>query len=99
MADHLSRVDDARILADLHALRAIGPYRTGVHKPTFSEPHLRSLQWLVQLTPLYHGVALERALMLGDVGWGVLAHVGYLVLLGGIGVIGTARRLEKLLLS
>jgi hypothetical protein len=26
-------------------------------------------------------------------------HVGYLVVLGGIGVIGTARRLEKLLLS
>src|SRR5215207_8210224 len=51
MADHLSRVDGARVLADLHALRAIGPYRTGVHKPTFSEPHLRSLQWLVQRLP------------------------------------------------
>src|SRR5215208_5254738 len=51
MIDYLSRVDGARILADLHALRAIGPYRTGVHKPTFSEPHLRSLQWLVQRLP------------------------------------------------
>lgn len=58
-----------------------------------------ALQWLVRVTPLYHGVALERALMLGDVGWGVLVHVGYLVVLGGIGVVGTARRLEKLLLS
>ena len=37
--------------------------------------------------------------MLGDVGWGVLAHVAYLMVLGGIGVVGTARRLEKLLLS
>src|SRR5215211_6173418 len=51
MIDHLSRVDGARVLADLHALRAIGAYRTGVHKPTFSEPHLRSLQWLVQRLP------------------------------------------------
>ena len=58
-----------------------------------------ALQWLVRCTPLYHGVALERALMLGDVGWGVLAHVGYLVVLGALGVIGAARRLEKLLLS
>ncbi len=58
-----------------------------------------TLQWLVRLTPLYHGVALERALMLGDVGWGVLTHVGYLVVLGLLGVVGAARRLERLLLS
>ncbi|MCK1637357.1 Zn-dependent hydrolase [Bradyrhizobium sp. 157] len=51
MIDHLSRVDGARVLADLHALRAIGPYKTGVHKPTFSEPHLASLAWLVQRLP------------------------------------------------
>jgi lipooligosaccharide transport system permease protein len=57
------------------------------------------LQWLVRATPLYHGVALERALMLGEVGWGVLAHVAYLVVLGGLGVVGAARRLERLLLS
>jgi N-carbamoyl-L-amino-acid hydrolase len=51
MIDHLSRVDGTRVLADLHALRAIGAYKTGVHKPTFSEPHLRSLHWLVQRLP------------------------------------------------
>jgi beta-ureidopropionase / N-carbamoyl-L-amino-acid hydrolase len=51
MADNFSRVDGTRVLADLHALRAIGPYKTGVHKPTFSEPHLRSLAWLVQRLP------------------------------------------------
>jgi N-carbamoyl-L-amino-acid hydrolase len=43
--------DGARVLADLHALRAIGAYKSGVHKPTFSEPHLRSLEWLVQQLP------------------------------------------------
>ena len=51
MIDHLSRVDGTRVLTDLHALRAIGAYKTGVHKPTFSEPHIRSLQWLVQRLP------------------------------------------------
>jgi N-carbamoyl-L-amino-acid hydrolase len=51
MADHHSRVDGARVLADLNALRAIGAYKTGVHKPTFSEPHIRSLQWLAQRLP------------------------------------------------
>jgi len=51
MADNLSRVDGARVLADLNALRAIGAYKTGVHKPTFSEPHMLSLQWLAQRLP------------------------------------------------
>ncbi|MCP3470613.1 Zn-dependent hydrolase [Bradyrhizobium sp. CCGUVB1N3] len=40
-----------RVLADLSALRAIGAYKTGVHKPTFSEPHRDSLAWLVEKLP------------------------------------------------
>lgn len=51
MPDHPLHVDGARVLADLNALRAIGAYKTGVHKPTFSEPHLRSLHWLAQRLP------------------------------------------------
>jgi beta-ureidopropionase / N-carbamoyl-L-amino-acid hydrolase len=51
MTDRSSRADGARVLADLNALRAIGAYKTGVHKPTFSEPHIQSLQWLVQRLP------------------------------------------------
>src|SRR5205814_378919 len=51
MPDNSSPVDGARVLADLHALRAIGAYKTGVHKPTFSEPHMRSLEWLAQQLP------------------------------------------------
>src|ERR1700720_2317735 len=51
MADHHSKADGARVLADLHALRAFGAYKTGVHRPTFSEPHLRSLEWLTQKLP------------------------------------------------
>src|SRR5258706_16356282 len=51
MPDDRSRVDGARVLADLNALRGIGAYKTGVHKPTFSEPHMRSLEWLAQKLP------------------------------------------------
>src|SRR5713101_4271285 len=48
MPDNRLHADGARVLADLHALRSIGAYTTGVPKPTFSEPHMRSLQWLAQ---------------------------------------------------
>ena len=51
MADEQSHVDGDRVLADLRALRSIGAYKTGVHKPTFSEPHMRSLEWLAQRLP------------------------------------------------
>ena len=51
MPDNRPQADGARVLADLHALRGIGAYKTGVHKPTFSEPHLRSLAWLAQRLP------------------------------------------------
>jgi N-carbamoyl-L-amino-acid hydrolase len=51
MPDNSSPVDGARVLADLHALRGIGAYKTGVHKPTFSEPHMRSLEWLAGKLP------------------------------------------------
>ena len=51
MPDNCSAVDGARVLADLNALRGIGAYKTGVHKPTFSEPHMRSLEWLAEKLP------------------------------------------------
>ena len=58
-----------------------------------------AVQWVVQATPLYHAVALERALMLGEVGPGLLVHVAYLAVMGLLGLVGAARRIEKLLLS
>jgi len=51
MPDNHPLADGERVLADLNALRAIGAYKTGVHKPTFSEPHKQSLEWLVQKLP------------------------------------------------
>jgi len=58
-----------------------------------------SVRWIVQATPLYQGVALERGLMLGEIGPGLMVNVAYLVVLGLLGLVGAARRLEKLLLS
>jgi lipooligosaccharide transport system permease protein len=55
-------------------------------------------QWLVQLSPLYHGVAPLRALNTGDLSWSMLAHVGVLVALAVFGLTVTARRIERLLL-
>jgi lipooligosaccharide transport system permease protein len=57
------------------------------------------LQTLVQLTPLYHGVALERALTTGHVGPENLVNVAYLVVMGLIGLVVVARRLHLLLLK
>jgi N-carbamoyl-L-amino-acid hydrolase len=51
MTNNHWEVDGDRVLADLNALRAIGAYKTGVHRPTFSEPHVRSLEWLAERMP------------------------------------------------
>jgi lipooligosaccharide transport system permease protein len=55
--------------------------------------------WVVQLSPLYHGVALVRGASFGAWSWAYLAHIGVLVtmLVGGVAV--TARRIERLLLQ
>ena len=58
-----------------------------------------ALQWVVRATPLYHGVALERGLMLGEVGWSLLGNAAYLAVLGAVGIMGASRRIGKLLLT
>ena len=55
------------------------------------------LGWVVRVTPLYQGVALERALVLGDIGWILLVHVAYLAAMGTIGLRIAARRLVGLI--
>jgi lipooligosaccharide transport system permease protein len=59
----------------------------------------RGLQLVVQLSPLYHGVALIRSVCLGDVAVELLVHVAYLVAIGLIGLLFTGRRLEQALLT
>ena len=55
------------------------------------------VQWLVRCTPLYQGVALERALAFGELDWALLGHVAYLAGLGLIGLRIAGRRLGRLL--
>lgn len=56
------------------------------------------VETLVQLTPLYQGVALSRSAVLGDLHLGLLWHVAYLTAMGWIGMRVASRRLAKLLL-
>lgn len=56
------------------------------------------LEWVVQLTPLYHGVTLCRGFATGSVGWEALIAVGYLAAMGTLGMWVASRRLGKLLL-
>jgi lipooligosaccharide transport system permease protein len=54
---------------------------------------------LVQLTPLYQGVDLLRSLVVGHLDRSLLIHVAYLGIMGTVGLIVVARRLDKLLLK
>jgi lipooligosaccharide transport system permease protein len=56
-------------------------------------------QWIVPLTPLYHGVELIRALTLGTVSAQTLVHVAYLLVMMLVGLAIADRRLERLLLK
>jgi lipooligosaccharide transport system permease protein len=56
-----------------------------------------AVQTIVSWTPLYQGVALERALMVGAVDASLLLRALYLVVLGGAGLRLAIRRLGYLL--
>lgn len=54
------------------------------------------LQPVAQATPLYHGVALCRALVLDQgLGWPALGHVAYLVGLSALGVLAAGRAYRR----
>ncbi len=55
------------------------------------------LRAIAQISPLYHGVEIVRALTLGIIRPVIFAHIGFLVAMTSIGFSITARRLEKLL--
>jgi lipooligosaccharide transport system permease protein len=57
------------------------------------------LEWVVQATPLYHGIDLLRSLTTGTVGPGQLVNVAYLTALGLVGMAIAGRRVERLLLT
>ena len=56
-----------------------------------------ALAWVVRLSPLYQGVALERALVLGDPSPELLLHAGYLIAMGWFGLRVAGRRLGRML--
>jgi lipooligosaccharide transport system permease protein len=57
------------------------------------------LRVIVQLTPLYQGVDLIRALTIGAISPILLVHVVYLLVMGFVGLYVVSRRLDKLLLQ
>ena len=63
------------------------------------ETYPEAIRFVVQLTPLYQGVALVRSLTVGDISPVLLVHVAYLLAMGLIGLAVTSRRLSKLLLK
>ncbi len=56
-------------------------------------------RFIVQLTPLYHGVDLLRGLSVGVIGPETLVHVAYLTAMGLVGLAIVSRRLDRLLLK
>ncbi|MGH9185799.1 MAG: ABC transporter permease [Acidimicrobiales bacterium] len=56
------------------------------------------VQWVVQATPLYHGVTLVRGLTTGAVDVTLAGHAAYLVVMGLVGLRIAGARLQKLLL-
>jgi lipooligosaccharide transport system permease protein len=56
------------------------------------------LRIVVECLPLQHGIALLRALNAGALSWSLVGHAAYFVAMAVVGLIVTARRLEKLLL-
>src|SRR4051812_19923024 len=47
MKDSMHEIDTEHFLADLDALRRIGEFRTGVHRPTYSPQDMESRRWLM----------------------------------------------------
>lgn len=44
----MPQADTARFLQDLHELRKIGAFKTGVHRPTYSPQDMESRRWLME---------------------------------------------------
>lgn len=44
----MAEPDTARFLADLHELRGIGTFKTGVHRPTYTPQDMESRRWLME---------------------------------------------------
>lgn len=54
---------------------------------------------LLNLSPLYHGVVLVRALVLGQLSWSLVGHILVLVALAAVSIVAAARRIERILVT
>ena len=58
----MPRINPARVISDLRALAQFGVWKTGVHRPTFSDAHMQSIQWTMErmreagLEPEFDGI-------------------------------------------
>ena len=57
------------------------------------------LRWVVEVTPLYRGVALVRELTTGALSTDSLWSVAYLLVMGSVGLAVASRRFDRLLLK
>lgn len=57
------------------------------------------LQWVVRCFPLYHAIELMRGLATGLLSPAMLGNLAYLLVLGGVGLWASTRRIAKLLLT
>jgi lipooligosaccharide transport system permease protein len=70
---------------------------SGIFFPVSQLPVI--LQPIFQIVPLYHAVALLRALTTGAVNLSIAGHVAYLVIVGALAFIVAMRRLERALIK
>lgn len=59
----------------------------------------QAIQWVIQVLPLWHGVELVRGLTTGALSPAMFGHVGYFVVMIGVGLFFTTKRLRALFLD
>lgn len=55
--------------------------------------------WMVNVSPLYHGVALVRGVSYGEFHWSYLGHLAVLVSMAVVGLVVATRRIRNLVLQ
>jgi len=51
---------------------------------------------VIEALPLYHGIQIVRSLSLGIIQWSLVVHVAYFVVMIGIGLTFTTKRMRAL---
>ncbi|MBG0831928.1 ABC transporter permease [Planomonospora sp. ID67723] len=76
-----------------------GQFALFLFSGTFSpvQDYPAAFEVVVAVTPLFHAVELVRGLAIGELGWGLLGHAAYLVVMGAAGLAFAARRIQRTL--